>query len=80
MENPFVKLVKEGEEPSMEEETPVDTIFEVRDDGVYVKDIFEGNREGKDWVRIHDNPNDSEGAERAHRSYRRERGILEESQ
>ena len=92
MKNPFEKFFGGGgaevEDAPMKVEMPVerqieeekqvvDTIFEVRDDGVYVKDIYEGNIQGEEWTMIHNNPTDPEGAQRAHKAYRRQKGIVE---
>lgn len=84
MENPFKKLfgarLASAEEApeSLEQERVVDTDFEVRDDGVYVRDVFDDGRVGE-WTMLYDNPSDSEGARAKYKQYRRDKGIVEES-
>jgi len=40
--------------------------------------VFEDGGVSLDWKRIYDNPADAEGARRAYKNYRKEKGIVEE--
>lgn len=78
MENPFVKLVREGEGSSMEKETAVDTNFEVRDDGVEVLENARGERRDGEWEPL-DVPSDNSAlAREKYKAYRQARGLSEE--
>ncbi len=80
MENPFVKLVKEGEEPSTEEMKVVDTNFEMRDDDFYVQDVYEDGSVSSEWTALHVDPADTEAATEAYKNYRQSKGIEEETE
>lgn len=77
MKNPFVKLVSETE-PSFEEKKVVDTDFEVREDEVYVRDIYEDGTVSLEWTPLYVDPSDSEAAREAYKAYRQSKGIVEE--
>ena len=77
MENPFVRLMKLGES-SAESKKVTDTNFEIRDDGVYVQDVFEGGSVGE-WNMIYNNPADSMGSRSAYEAYRKSRGLMNKS-
>ncbi len=80
MENPFVKLVGEGDEPSVEEREVVDTHFEIRDDDCYVQDVYEDGSVSLEWTPLHVDPADTEVTTEAYKAYRQEKGILEEAE
>ncbi len=76
MENPFVKLVREGE-PSAEGKKIVDTRFELREDGAYVYDIFSDRTESEGQP-LGSPSNDPELGREKYSEYRRRRGLPKE--
>ena len=79
MKNPFVTLISERE-PSVEQKKVVDTDFEVRDDDVYVRDVYEDGTVSLEWTPLYVDPADSEAAREAYRAYRQSKGIMEEAE
>lgn len=88
MENPFKKLFK-GEAGALEEtsgsetehreeKTVADVNFEVRDDGLYAQDVYDDGSVNLDWTILEADPSDPASSERAMRSYKRQKGIVEE--
>lgn len=79
MKNPFIKLVSSVER-RVEKSHVIDTVLEKRDDGVYVRDVYENNIVSDEEVRLDADPEDTEIVDEAHRLYRREKGIVEEAE
>ena len=81
MENPFKKMFRSDSEggsgSAVEEVKVVDTDFEVRDDGVYVRDVLSDGSSGE-WKMLYDNPTDSEGSQQKYKEYRSEKGLSAE--
>ena len=78
MENPFVKLVREGEEPSMEGKEAVDTTFELEEHGIRVWTLHkDGSRQNEEFIDV--DPADTKATTSKYRAYRRKHGVVEES-
>lgn len=86
MENPFKKLFGGGGEEaiesdkvedSFEQKKVVDSDFEIRDDGIYVRKVYDDGSAGE-WELLQDAPSDNaEVAREVYKEWRKAQGLTE---
>jgi len=73
MENPFVKLVRQGEAP--EKKKVINTKYKIIKGHIYVEDIYEDGSAANELTELYVDPSDSMVAREAYKDYRRRKGI-----